>query len=153
MSGNSWDPLWDLKHLAEKLAQSRCEINTCWGELYAFLPIWPVRVPILLSKLSLSWLPSMLYQESTVPWIPVFFFGMWSPSLSLWGYTSSLFLTLCSCWNWIETELNFSDVSNETVSLHIVWCIHAWTEALTCVCKYIFKINSQMTISCISSQG
>lgn len=144
MNSNSFYPLWIWS-------------TWCWISYRASVKLTHVevtfmspsqsesRIAIHLSKLSLSWLPSMLFQKSTVLWILTFFFDFWSPSFSLWGYISSLFLILHSCWNRIDKSWIFQAFLL-WLSLHIVSYIYAWTEALVCVCKDIFKFIGEYYI-------
>ena len=117
---------------------TRVEVN------FMSLSQFESRIAILLSKLSLSWLPSILFQKSTVLWILIFFFDFWSPSLSLWGYISSLFLILHSCWNGIDRVEFFRHFFYDCESSYSL--IHICMDWGICVCEDIFKLIGESYI-------
>lgn len=150
-SANEWEfilPSVDLKHLALSLIQSKCEIYTCWGELYV-PPQSESRIAILLSKLSLSWLPSMLFRNPLCCEF-LFSFLTFEAQACPFGDISLHCFSYCTAAETELTELNFSGVSSMTVSLHIVSYIYAWTETLVCVCKDIFKLIGEWILYIIN---
>lgn len=148
MNGNSSYPLWIWS--TWHWVSYRASVKFIHVEVNFMSPSQSEsRIAILLSKLSLSWLPSMLFRNPLCCEF-LFSFLTFEAQACPFGDISLHCFSYCTAAETELTELNFSGVSSMTVSLHIVSYIYAWTETLVCVCKDIFKLIGEWILYIIN---